>query len=216
MGKIITVEQNKKFALLRLQTEPFGTNVYLVICRETGESVVIDAPGDTAAILEQLRNTKPRFILLTHGHMDHTVVLEELRTALKVPLAAHEADSAMMPLVPDMLLQGGELVQCGNSRLEVMHTPGHTPGSLCFRVGSLLLSGDTIFPGGPGKTWSPAGFKNIISSITEKIFALPDDTLILPGHGESTNVKTEKELFNTFAARKHADDLYGEVAWLGT
>jgi len=98
----------------------------------------------------------------------------------------------------------------------VLHTPGHTPGSLCFRVGRYLISGDTIFPGGPGRTSSPDDFKQIIKSITEKIFVLPDDTQIYPGHGNSTVLKNEKEEFAVFASRPHEPNLCGEVLWLLT
>jgi len=98
----------------------------------------------------------------------------------------------------------------------VLHTPGHTPGSLCFRVGRYLISGDTIFPGGPGRTSSPDDFKQIVKSITEKIFVLPDDTQIYPGHGNSTVLKNEKEEFAVFTSRPHEPNLCGEVLWLLT
>jgi len=98
----------------------------------------------------------------------------------------------------------------------VLHTPGHTPGSLCFLVGCYLISGDTIFPGGPGRTGSPDDFKQIINSITEKILVLPDDTQIYPGHGNSAVLKNEKEEFAVFCSRPHEPNLCGEVLWLST
>ena len=87
-------------------------------------------------------------------------------------------------------------------------------GSLCFKVGRYLISGDTIFPGGPDKTGSPADFKQIVKSITEKIFVLPDDTQIYPGHGDSTVLRKEKDEFAIFSSRPHNPDLYGDVLWL--
>jgi glyoxylase-like metal-dependent hydrolase (beta-lactamase superfamily II) len=95
-----------------------------------------------------------------------------------------------------------------------MHTPGHTPGSLCFRTGRYLISGDTIFPGGPGKTGSPAAFQEILKSITDKILPLDDDTLVYPGHGEKTVLKKEKEEFAIFSSRPHPPNLCGDVLWL--
>jgi len=102
-----------------------------------------------------------------------------------------------------MRLNDGDTVSFGNIKLEVLHTPGHTRGSLCFKAGQYLISGDTIFPGGPGKTRSPADLRRIIKSITDKIFVLPDDTQIYPGHGDSTILKKEKD---EFAA--HFDEMF--------
>jgi glyoxylase-like metal-dependent hydrolase (beta-lactamase superfamily II) len=100
--------------------------------------------------------------------------------------------------------------------LKVLHTPGHTPGSLCFWVGKYLISGDTIFPGGPGQTKSPTDLKRIIESITRKIFVLPDDTAIYPGHGDSTLLRKEKEEFAIFSSRPHNPNLCGDVLWLSS
>ena len=111
-------------------------------------------------------------------------------------------------------MQDGDEIVLGEIKLEVIHTPGHTLGSLCFRVGRYLISGDTIFPGGPGRTWSPNGFKQIIESITGKIMILPEDTQIYPGHGPSTVLKKEKEEFAIFTSRPLDPNLYGQVTWL--
>jgi glyoxylase-like metal-dependent hydrolase (beta-lactamase superfamily II) len=98
--------------------------------------------------------------------------------------------------------------------LEVIHTPGHTPGSLCFLCEKYLLSGDTIFPGGPGKTGSPEEFQEIVESLQKKIFVLPEDVKIYPGHGNPTVLKKEKEEFAAFSARSHDPGLCGDVLWL--
>jgi glyoxylase-like metal-dependent hydrolase (beta-lactamase superfamily II) len=105
--------------------------------------------------------------------MDHTGVLAELKSALNVPVAAHPADADRLPIPADMMLADGEAIEFGNIRLAVMHTPGHTPGSLCFYTEGYLISGDTLFPDGPGKTGSPADFKQIVESLQSKIFVLP-------------------------------------------
>ncbi len=209
------VRDNKK-EILRLETKPFGTNAYMVICPSTLESVLFDAPGSAAAIKERLKDTKVKYILMTHGHMDHVTDLEELHRDLGANLAVHEDDAGQLPVRADQLLSGGEVIRCGNLELEVFHVPGHTPGSLCFRIDNYLISGDTIFPGGPGKTASPSAFKQIVASIEEKIMTLPEETVILPGHGEKTNLKTERELFNTFKSSTQNYELSGDVTWLGT
>ena len=130
--------------------------------------------------------------------MDHIGALSELKSKLRIPIGAHRLDAKGLPLRPDILLEDGEKVYCGNMSLKVLHTPGHTPGSLCFLIGKYLISGDTIFPGGPGKTESPADLKLIIESITSKIFVLPDDTEIYPGHGDSTLLRKEKKNLPSF------------------
>lgn len=198
----------------RMQLGPWGTNTYTVVCQQTRESLVVDAPANAKKIVASLEGTSPRYILLTHDHSDHTGALAELRGQLRVPLAAHPADSRSLKTPPEISLKDGDTIMLGNIELEVRHTPGHTPGSLCFLAGKYLLAGDTIFPGGPGKTWSPDDFRQIVESIKEKVFTLLDDTVICPGHGDSTTVGQAKEEYAVFASRPHSPSLCGDVLWL--
>jgi glyoxylase-like metal-dependent hydrolase (beta-lactamase superfamily II) len=140
--------------------------------------------------------------------------MAELRSELGVPIAAHESDAGHMPVKPDMFLNDGDILSVGNLEIRVIHTPGHTPGGLCFYVGKYLLAGDTIFKDGPGRTNSPAALKQVIESITGKIFTLPDDTQIFPGHGDSTTLKEEKEKYAVFASKSHDPNLCGDIVWL--
>lgn len=206
-------EKNEHFQIEKMELGPFGTNTYILTCGKTLESVVVDAPGEASKILARLEKTTPKYILITHNHMDHTGALSELKAALKVPVAAHEADAGTLPAPTDILLKEGDIVSFGKIRLNVLHTPGHTPGSLSFFTDNYLISGDTIFPGGPGKTWSPADFKKIIESITNKIFNLPDNTQVYPGHGGSTILRKEKQAFEEFSSKPHDPDLCGDVLW---
>ncbi len=208
------VAKDDAIQIERLELGPFGTNAYIVTCRGTRDSVLVDAPGEVNTIIDKLKNTTPKYILLTHNHMDHIGALDQLRNELKLPLAAHFADARNLTSPPEILLNNSDAVWLGELKFTVLHTPGHTPGSLCFKLGRYLISGDTIFPGGPGKTSSPDNFKQIIKSITEKIFVLPDDTQIYPGHGDSTVLKKEKEEFAVFASRPHDPHLCGDVLWL--
>jgi len=210
------VEQDDKILIKRIETDPFGTNAYILVCQRTQESVLIDAPGDELAILDNIRNTKPRSILITHSHFDHTGALKELKRRLDIPVGVHQADARRIPLSPDLLLKDGDLVSFGNIKLKVLHTPGHTPGSICFFREKYLISGDTLFPGGPGKTGSPSDLKQIITSLKEKIFVLSDEVHVYPGHGESTVLKKEKAEFAVFSSRKHRPDLCGDVLWLSS
>ena len=210
------VAEDNAIRVEKLELGPFGTNAYIVTCRKTQESALIDAPAEAKVIIDKLKNTTPKYILLTHNHMDHIGALDQLRTELKIPLAAHNSDTRNLTSPPEILLKDGDTVWLGELKFTVLHTPGHTPGSLCFRVGRYLISGDSIFPEGPGKTSSPDDFRQIIKSITEKIFVLPDDTPIYPGHGDSTVLKKEKDEFAIFASRPQAPNLCGDVLWLGT
>ena len=208
------VAEDDAIQIERLELGPFGTNAYIVTCRKMRDSALIDAPAEANVIIDKLKNTNPKYILLTHNHMDHIGALAQLRAGLKVPLAAHALDAGNLTSPPEILLSDGNAVLLGNLKFEVLHTPGHTQGSLCFRAGRYLISGDTIFPGGPGKTSSPAAFKQIIESITGKILVLPDDTQVYPGHGDSTVLKKEKDEFTIFSSRPHSPDLCGDVLWL--
>lgn len=204
----------KDIRIKRLVLGPYETNCYILVCTKTQHSLVVDAPADVASIIEALQSTKPQYILLTHNHFDHTGALVSLRTSLKVPLAAHAADSSMLKPPPEMFLKDGNTISLGQLNIEVLHTSGHTPGSLCFKISKYLIAGDTIFPGGPGKTRSSESFKEIIESITSKILPLAEDTAIYPGHGDSTTVKKSKEEYANFISRKHSDGLCGDVLWL--
>jgi len=213
---MVVVAKDDAIQIERLELGPFGTNAYIVICRKMRDSALIDAPAQANIIMDRLKGTNPKYILLTHNHMDHIGALAELQAGLKVPLAVYALDARNLPSPPEMLLNDGDTVSFGNLKFEVLHTPGHTPGSLCFKVGRYLISGDTIFPGGPGKTRSPADFKQIVKSITERIFVLPDDTQIYPGHGDATVLRKEKNEFVVFSSRPHNPDLYGDVFWLSS
>jgi hydroxyacylglutathione hydrolase len=203
-------------SIKRLTLGHYQTNAYIVVCLKTNESLVVDAPAKVSKIVEYLSGTNPRYILLTHDHYDHTGVLTSLRSRLKAPLAANLLDSTTLKKPPEIPLKDGDCLMLGNLEIQVLHTPGHTPGSLCYRFGKYLFAGDTIFPGGPGRTETPDDFQQILESITGKIFRLPDDTIIFPGHGDSTTVKKAKEEYSIFAARPHDETIFGDVTWQST
>jgi glyoxylase-like metal-dependent hydrolase (beta-lactamase superfamily II) len=163
--------------------------------------------------LERLKETRPKYILITHNHMDHTGALSELKSTLDLPVAAHADDAGRLPVSADHLLNDGDVISLGDIQISVLHTPGHTPGSICFLTGNYLIAGDTIFPDGPGKTGSPADFQRIVASLTAKIFVLPDDIQIFPGHGNSTILERERQAFEAFSARGLDANLCGDVLW---
>jgi hydroxyacylglutathione hydrolase len=209
------ITQDESLKIEKFVLGPYETNAYTITCMKTGDSAVVDAPADASVIIGSLKSTKPKFLLLTHDHYDHTGVIVSLRTRLKVPLATHELNSYQLKTPPEILLNDGDIVTLGELKIKTLFTPGHTPGSLCFLVGKYLLAGDTLFPGGPGHTEAPEDFVTILASITQKIYSLPDDTMILPGHGDSTTVNKSKEEYTVFTAKPHGP-LYGDVAWLSS
>jgi hydroxyacylglutathione hydrolase len=198
----------------RLELGPYGTNAYIVVSKATGDSLLVDAPDESEKILSALQGTNPRYIVITHNHFDHTQALEEVKSRLGIPIAAHPLDAGALPCPADIELKDGDVITIGQLAFTVMHTPGHTAGSICLYTGKYLMAGDTIFPGGPGHTDSPAGLTAIIRSINTKIVILPDDTVIYPGHGDSAILANEKKSIAAFNSRSHSPDLQGDVLWL--
>ncbi|MCL0095310.1 MBL fold metallo-hydrolase [Dehalococcoidia bacterium] len=214
--EMVPISKDKDIQIERLELGPFGTNAYVLICQRTGDSVLVDAPARANNILKALKDTGPKCILITHTHMDHLGALPEVKSMLDIPVAVHHSEAEGLPIAPDVLLNDGDTIAFGNMELKVLHTPGHTPGSICLLIGRHLISGDTIFPGGPGKTGSPGDFKVIIQSIASKILVLPDDTRIYPGHGDSIILGKAKEEFAVFSSRQHDPGLCGDVLWLSS
>jgi hydroxyacylglutathione hydrolase len=206
---------NSDMTIKRMELGSWDTNAYIIVCNKTGKSALIDVPAGAPTIIKHLGDTTCECIFLTHSHIDHIGGLKALRERITAPLAVHPADNAKwLSVPPEMLLSDGDAVFIGNVKIEVIYTPGHTAGSVCLKIKDHLLAGDTLFPGGPGRTDSPASFIQIIESITQKLFNLPDSTLVYPGHGGPTTVKSAKEEYAGFAARSHGAGLCGDVTWL--
>lgn len=177
----------------KIEVGSFENNCYILIDTNTGESIIIDPASEGSRILGEVDNRKVRAILITHGHSDHIGALNYVKNATGAPVGIHPEDAPFLPLRHDFDLKEGAMLKFGDIHLRVLHTPGHTDGSVCLLLGKHLLSGDTIFPGGPGNTELPgASFPRIIKAIHEKIFVLPEDTVIHPGHGMDTTVVREK------------------------
>jgi len=134
------IAKDDSLQIEKLELGAFGTNTYLVVCKATGDSVVVDAPAEAGRILEGLKGTNPRYILITHSHFDHLGALSELQSRLIIPVAAHPLDAGGLPVATELLLNDGDTVSFGNIQIKVLHTPGHTPESLCFLAGRYLIS----------------------------------------------------------------------------
>ncbi len=172
---------------------PFVNNVFVVRCTSTGEAVLLDAADEHDLLLEVSRATGVRRVLTTHGHWDHIQAVTAMRDA-GIDVGVAEADASMLPSY-DFVIPDGEIYRVGDLRLRSIHTPGHTPGSTSFLLEGhpVLFSGDTLFPGGPGNTSFPdASFEQIIESIDRRLLTLPPDTIVMPGHGLDTTIRTER------------------------
>ena len=176
----------------KLVVGPFENNVFVLRDKATGEAVLLDAANEHELILEVSRATGVRRVLTTHGHWDHIQAVEAVRDAgIDVGIAAE--DASMLPAY-DFTIPDDDVVEVGSLRLRTIHTPGHTAGSTCFLLEGkpVLFSGDTLFPGGVGNTSLPGGnFDQIIRSVDRRLFTLPADLLVLPGHGLDTTIGDE-------------------------
>jgi len=174
-------------------------NVWIVGNDE--ECVIIDAPHDAAAIINQVRSRKVKAILLTHAHNDHIGAAREVADALGAPIILNAEDLVLWEQVypeakPDRYHSDGDEFQVGGATLKAIHTPGHSPGSTCFYLESegTVFTGDTLFNGGPGATGrSYSDYPTILASIREKLLTLPAQTVVRTGHGDNTTIATEQE-----------------------
>ena len=193
MAETVIDYQDTAVEVHRVVVGPVENNVYIVRCRETGDSLLIDAANEHDLLLELCRDLHVRQVVETHGHWDHIQAVEAVRDA-GIDVAVTQADSGMLPS-SDQILEDDSIVTVGRLRVATIATPGHTPGSMCFAVEGtpLLFSGDTLFPGGPGNTsFEDADFDTIIRSIDGRLFgAFSPDTIVLPGHGVSTTIGAE-------------------------
>jgi hydroxyacylglutathione hydrolase len=186
------VKEGDGFSLIRLEVGVMENNCYLIHCHESGEGIVVDPADESEKILKAMKGTQVKYILLTHSHWDHIGALDEIKRATGAQVGVHRLDAERVKKWVDFYLEDGQEISFGIHRARVIHTPGHSPGGVCLLIGKYLLSGDTIFPGGPGATSIPgANYEQILHSISEKIFVLPAETVICPGHGVATTVGKE-------------------------
>jgi glyoxylase-like metal-dependent hydrolase (beta-lactamase superfamily II) len=186
--------QDSRAEIHHVVVGPMDNNVYVLRCKETGQAVLIDAANEHDRLLDLCRRLNVVKVLETHGHWDHIQAVPAVREA-GIDVGVTPDDAGMLPSY-DFLLEDDSVFEVGRLRLKTIHTPGHTPGSMCFLLegAPVLFSGDTLFPGGPGATSFPGGdFPTIIRSVEERLFApLAPDVLVLPGHGDDTTIGTER------------------------
>jgi len=200
----------------KINIGPYNNNVYVLTCKETKECVIVDTSYSADPILSACRGAKPKYILQTHCHGDHIDALAEVRKQTGAPLGLHPDDAKEFGIRPDFEINDGDSVSFGKVTLRAIHTPGHCRGMLMFSYPGHCICGDTIFPGGPGKTWSHQNLLVLLESIEKKVFALPDATVLYPGHGANSTVADSKKEYAAFrAAGRPRPGEFGDVTWAG-
>ena len=188
------------------------SNCYIVGDKIGGDGIIIDPGAEADRIMETVERDKLtiRFIVLTHGHMDHVGALSEVKRATDADIAVHTDDarsiqvrnpfgliiggSSRAPLTADRLLSDSDIIAIGDEQLTVLHTPGHTAGGISLAAEGVVFTGDTLFNFGIGRTDMPGGsYDQLINSIETKLMVLPDDTVVYPGHGPETTIATERQ-----------------------
>ena len=193
---------------------PYDNNGYLLADPVSRECYLVDAPAEVERLLKEAEGLTSKGVLITHTHPDHIAGYADLKRLAGLPVAVHDSDAPRLPEPPAFHLAHGETLYLGRQAVRLLHTPGHTPGGVCLVVEGCLISGDTLFPGGPGYTRSPEGFQQVVKSIRELLHVLDDSTVVLPGHGAETTIGASKAEYATFAAKPHPADLHGEIHWL--
>lgn len=196
----------------RLPVGSYAANCYIVMDDKTKEGIVID-PGDEASLINseiKKMGAKIKYIILTHGHLDHTGGVSELKKLTKAQVCINEKDEKAIQKggyvfgdvnkfgEADLYLKDGDVLKFGDIDIKCIETPGHSEGGMCFAIKNLLFTGDTLFEGSIGRTDFEGGdFKTLIDSIKNKLLNLPGDTVILPGHGSESRIDYEK-MYNPF------------------
>ena len=205
-GRVVEVRDGPLLVRKRAVSE-MDNNVYLLACTATGHALVIDAADDAKAIRALAEGTMPLAVVQTHGHWDHVRAWDDLVADPGLEVWGHEGDLQLYPRTPDRLLVDGQTLAVGELAIEVLHLPGHTPGSLLLLVHGTrnpwLVTGDSLFPGGPGNTFGDAeAHALLMDGLEQRVFArLPDDTRVLPGHGDATTLGAERPHLAEWRAR---------------
>jgi hydroxyacylglutathione hydrolase len=181
--------------LRKLVVGAYQANCYLLGCKDTNDAAIIDPGDEVFRITREVsaQKLRVRYILITHGHIDHTGGAAEIKRITGAPVLIHPLDASGLGFPPDGPLDEGMQITLGTYSIRVIHTPGHSPGGICLLAPGAVFTGDTLFAGSIGRTDFPGGdHRRLIKGVRDKIFPLGDSLRVYPGHGPATSIGTER------------------------
>ncbi|MBM3669116.1 MAG: MBL fold metallo-hydrolase [Actinobacteria bacterium] len=208
VGGPAAVHELTSLIISKLAVGPMNNNTYLLRCRTTGHQLLVDAAAEPSRILELIGPDGLTGIVTTHRHADHWGALADVVAATGAPTYAGIEDMEALPVATTHPLADGDRLTFGDITLQALHLRGHTPGSIALLYDdpaghTHLFTGDSLFPGGVGKTWSPEDFDLLIGDVEERVFGrLPDTTWVYPGHGDDTTLGVERPHLGQWRARR--------------
>jgi len=204
---------SRPLILRQAEVGPWPMNAYALICPNTKEGLLIDPGADPELLAGLLEGSKPTAILLTHSHPDHVGALDEMRRRLGVPVLAFDGPHLVDPQA-DRCFVDGDRISVGDHQLRVGHAPGHIEDQVCLYLehDTRAIVGDTIFDGGPGRTWSTEGFRTTLETLRRLVLPWPDETICYPGHGPSFRLGDRRAAIEAFLDREHGN-FFGDATW---
>ncbi|MGH2363824.1 MAG: MBL fold metallo-hydrolase [Chloroflexota bacterium] len=210
-----TVYTEDDFSVIKVgPMGPYGNNAYLLHDAAARDTLLVDMPLDEAPLLEAIAEVNVHQIVATHWHNDHWMTYDPVRQATQARVLVGDKEIRIPKERIDGLLADGQEVKVGSKRITIIHTPGHTPGSICLKIGRALISGDTLFNGGPGRTSAAGDLPAIINSIVNKLHPLDADVMVLPGHGDNTTIADSRQQYAEYLKHPHPPTYSGDVEWL--
>jgi glyoxylase-like metal-dependent hydrolase (beta-lactamase superfamily II) len=194
---------------------PYGNNAYILHDADAKDALLVDMPLEEERLLQALKDVgNVHQIVATHWHRDHWMTYDPVRAATQAPVLVGDKEVNIPAERIDGRLAHGQDVKVGSKRVTILHTPGHTVGSICLKIGKALISGDTLFRGGPGRTSAAGDLQVIIDSIVRELHPLPEDMIVMPGHGPDTTIGESKREHAEYLKHPWPTDFHGDVEWL--
>ena len=203
------------FDLIKIEVGSWPMNCYVVIAFDGKSCTIIDPGAEANEILSQVKAFHVEKILITHGHADHVGVLKRIKQATRAPVLINPIDAHRFKISYDHPLVDGQEIQLGDSIIKPIHTPGHTAGMMSFDIGdNRVIVGDTLFVGGPGKTWSAEEFVLTMKTMERIVFKWSDETRFFPGHGSAGMIGYERPAYEEFIKKGWSEGTYGDITWV--
>jgi glyoxylase-like metal-dependent hydrolase (beta-lactamase superfamily II) len=214
-GAEITVFEDGGIRIVKIgPMGPYSNNAYVIRDVAAGEALLVDMPLEEGPLLEAIAAEGGiKTVIATHWHPDHWMTYDAVRAATGAPVLVGAVEVKIPEERIDGRLDDGAVVSVGAARITILHTPGHTPGSISLRVGKAVITGDTLFNGGPGKTAAKGDLETLVESITAKLLPLPEETLVMPGHGANTTIGDSRKGVAAYNRHPKPAGFFGNVAW---